>query len=438
MMVEPTRAEVPDAEVRRLVAILGQRLSEQQPYLTRVLTDKIRSISDLDLDQPLIDLLDASVDSNINTIVHLLINAIPVERIQAPTAAVEYALRLAQRGVPSYSLVRAYQLGQEYLMTEVLEEAERIDADLASTLRAVRVIADALYQYIDWICLHLLERYEDERGRWATTSGNVASAMLQGLLRGVDTSVHDFEAETGYRFDQLHVGLVLWSRDDAGITDALLAMERISRELESTVATGTPPLFSAIDRTTGWLWIGRADRSEPIDRHVADVLAKFPEIGAAVGLPEPGIDGFRRTHTQARETFELALAARERIGQVVGFGDRGIALISMLLQQPGALQRWVCDVLGPLGEVSSAAARARATLGAWLEHDRNFQATAEALQVHRNTVKYRVERIAAEMDDRLEERRVDLELALLACRLLGDELLVPGPTAGTSRSRGPR
>ncbi|WP_313407727.1 helix-turn-helix domain-containing protein [Aeromicrobium sp.] len=410
-------------EVRQLVATLGQRLSEQQPILTRVLTDKIRSISDLDLDQPLIDLLDASVDSNINTIVHLLINAIPVDRIQAPTAAVEYALRLAQRGVPSYSLVRAYQMGQEYLMTVVLDEAEQIDADRTLTLRALKVIADDVHQYIDWICLHLLDRYEDERGRWATTSGNVASAMLQGLLRGVNTSVPDFEAETGYLFDQHHVGLVLWSRDEDGITDALVAMERISRELEATVGTGTPPLFSAIDRTTAWLWIGRGLRPESIGRQVCDVLAKFPEIGAAVGLPESGIDGFRRTHAQARDTFELALAATDRIDQVVGYGDRGIALISMLLQQPGALNRWVRDVLGPLGAVTPAAARARETLGTWLENDRSFQATAEALQVHRNTVKYRIERIAADLDERLGERRVDLELALLACHLLGDDLL---------------
>lgn len=412
-----------DPEVRRLVALLGQGMSERQPQLTRALTDLIRSIDDLDLDQPLIDLLDASVDSNINTIVHLLINAIPVDRIQAPTAAVEYALRLAQRGVPSYSLVRAYQMGGQFLMIEVLDEARQLDADRELTLTAAREIAAVFYEYIDWICLHLLGRYEAERGRWATTSGNVASAMLQGLLRGVDTSVRDFELETGYRFDQHHVGLVLWSRDDAGITDALLAMERISRTLEARVGAGTPPLFSAIDRTTAWLWIGRGERHEPIDRQVADVLTKFPEIGAAVGLPEAGIDGFRRTHGQARDTFELAVAAGERIGQVIGFGDRGIALISMLLQQPGALGRWVRDVLGPVGEISAAAARARVTLGSWLDHDRNFQATAEALQVHRNTVKYRIERITADLDDRLTERRVDLELALLACRLLGDELL---------------
>lgn len=412
-----------DPEVRQLIALLGQRLSERQLELTRTLTDLIRSIDDLDLDQPLIDLLDASVDSNINTIVHLLINAIPVDRIQAPTAAVEYALRLAQRGVPSYSLVRAYQMGSRFLMTEVLAEASHVDVDRAVTLTAMREIAEVLYEYIDWICLHLLGRYEAERGRWATTSGNVASAMLQGLLRGVETSVRDFESETGYRIDQHHVGLVLWSRDEAGFTDALLAMERISRKLGSRVGAGTLPLFSAIDRTTAWLWIGRGARTESIDREVADLLSKFPEVGAAVGLPGAGIDGFRRTHSQARDAFELAVEAGDRIAQVVGFGDRGIALISMLLKQPGALGRWVRDVLGPVGEQSSAAARARVTLGSWLDHDRNFQATAEALQVHRNTVKYRIERITADLDDRLADRRVDLELALLACRLLGDELL---------------
>ncbi len=412
-----------DPEVRRLVAQFGQRLAEQQAHLTRTLTDLIRSIDDLDLDQPLIDLLDASVDSNINTIVHLLINAIPVDRIQAPTAAVEYALRLAQRGVPSYSLIRAYQMGQEYLMTVVLDEAQHLEADRDLILRALRVIAEEFYEYIDWICLHLLGQYEAERGRWATTSGNVASAMLQDLLRGGDTSLRDFEAETGYGFDQHHVGIVLWSRDEAGITDALASMERVTRALEASVGAGVLPLFSAIDRTTAWLWIGRGQRTDPIERQVTAVLLKSPEISAAVGLPAPGIDGFRRTHAQARDTFELAVEAGDRTGQVLGYGDRGVALISMLMQQPGALRRWVRDVLGPLGESTAAASRARQTLGSWLDHDRSFQATAEALQVHRNTVKYRIERIADGLGDRMTDRRVDLELALLACRLLGDELL---------------
>src|SRR5690606_12103803 len=127
-----------DPGVRRLVAVLGQRLAERQLELTGTLTGMIRSIEDLDLDQPLIDLLDASVDSNINTIVHLLINAIPVDRIQAPTAAVEYAVRLAQRGVPSYSLIRAYQMGHGFLMTVVLEEAIDLDVEAPTLMRALQ------------------------------------------------------------------------------------------------------------------------------------------------------------------------------------------------------------------------------------------------------------------------------------------------------------
>lgn len=411
-----------DPEVRRLVAVLGQRLAERQLELTGTLTGMIRSIEDLDLDQPLIDLLDASVDSNINTIVHLLINAIPVDRIQAPTAAVEYAVRLAQRGVPSYSLIRAYQMGHGFLMTVVLEEAIDLDVEAPTLMRALQVVTTEFYRYIDWICLHLLAQYEAERGRWATTSGNVASAMLQDLLRGGNTSTHDFEAETGYRFAQHHVGAVLWSRDNEGITDALVSMERAARAIEAAVGEG-PALFSAIDRTTAWLWIGRGDAGTPIDHELAVELEKFPEVGAAVGLPAEGIEGFRRTHQQAGDAFELAMAAEDRVGQVISFGDRGIALISMLMQESGALRRWLVEVLGPLAEPTPAAARARETLGAWLEHDRNYQATAEALQVHRNTVKYRIDRITEDLQERLTERRIDLELALLACRLLGDGIL---------------
>lgn len=427
MTLDP--GDTTDPQVRALVAVMGQRLAVRQALLTHTLTEEIRSISDLDLDQPLLDLLDASVDSNINTIVHLLINAIPVERIHAPTAAVEYALRLAQRGVPAYSLVRAYHLGKEYLTSVVLEELRTMDLDADLMLRALVVVSREFYEYIDWICLHLLDLYEAERGRWATASGNVHAAMLQDLLAGGSTGGHAFEAETRYRLDQHHVGLVLWSDDEDGMTDALVAMERVGRTLATSVGGGMSPLFSAVDRTTAWMWIGRGQREDPVDpRVVADALAKHADLRATVGLPAAGLDGFRRTHRQAVDAFELVRSAQERLGPVVAFGDRGIAVLSMLRRQPGELARWVGEVLGPVGAPTPAAARSRATLGAWLDHDRNFQAAAEVLSVHRNTVKYRIGRIQDELGPRLDDRRVDFELALLACRLLGDEVLTDGPS----------
>jgi hypothetical protein len=98
--------------VKALVAEAALRLDVRQPQIARAMSDLIaREIKSLDVDPAFIELLRASVDANTKTITHILINDIPIERLQPTTAAVEYALRLAQRDIPANSLVRAYNGG---------------------------------------------------------------------------------------------------------------------------------------------------------------------------------------------------------------------------------------------------------------------------------------------------------------------------------------
>ena len=55
----------------------------------------------------------------------------------------------------------------------------------------------------------------------------------------------------------------------------------------------------------------------------------------------------------------------------------------------------------------------------------SFTATAEQLMLHKNTVHYRI-RKAEEIRGRpLQESRLDVELALSACRWLGSAVLLP-------------
>ena len=108
-MSTTSRGDRPPSEhVAALVSEAALRLDEGQGDLARDISDLImREITSLDVDQTLVELLRASVDGNTRTITHILINHIPIERLQPTTAAVEYALRLAQREIPSNSLVRA-------------------------------------------------------------------------------------------------------------------------------------------------------------------------------------------------------------------------------------------------------------------------------------------------------------------------------------------
>jgi DNA-binding PucR family transcriptional regulator len=118
------------------------------------------------------------------------------------------------------------------------------------------------------------------------------------------------------------------------------------------------------------------------------------------------------------------VASVSRTGRpAIAHGDRAVAVVSMMLADMERLGSWVGEVLGPLAANTDATARLRETLLTFLAAGSSYQATAEQLMLHRNTVKYRVGR-AVELRGRdLQEDRLDVELALEVVRLLGDVVL---------------
>ena len=76
--------------------------------------------------------------------------------------------------------------------------------------------------------------------------------------------------------------------------------------------------------------------------------------------------------------------------QIVGFGDRGVAVVSLLAQDLESTRAWVCEVLGGLADDTPNAAMLRHTLSVFLSTKESHLHTAEQLNLHRNTVKYRI------------------------------------------------
>ena len=103
---------------------LHGRLGEVASALRRSLEDQIPELRG---DAALMELLGTSVEGNVDTILHALRYDIAVERVEAPTTALEYARRLAQHGVPVNALVRAYRLGQRRMNELVFAELRAID-----------------------------------------------------------------------------------------------------------------------------------------------------------------------------------------------------------------------------------------------------------------------------------------------------------------------
>ena len=278
----------------------------------------------------LLEMLEASVQGNITTIIHVLANDIPIDHLQPTTAAVEYALRLAQRDVPSNSLVRAYHMGQGDLMRICHDEISTLDIPARLTLAVLKHTSDVVYSYIDWITLYVFDAYERERSRWMAAQGNLHSAAIHALLSGTNADTAAFEAETGYRLGQNHVALVVWSTWDADVM-GINTLDRLVRDLGAAAGADKPPIITAIDRRTVWAWLPFGRRVPAPDPEV--LAAAVPLDGGArvaIGLPGSGVEGFKRSHEQATAAYSVAAVPDTPQRPVVSFGDRGVAVVSLL------------------------------------------------------------------------------------------------------------
>ncbi len=423
----PRRRTVPPgspeaAEIARLTSVVGERLQRRYDEINASMNEAIEeSIADLG-DPEMTDMLHASVDGNIVTILHMLRNDIPIDRVQPITAATEYAIRLAQRGVPASSLRRAYHFGSDDLLAQMFEEVRQIEVDPDTRLRLLHHLAGWMHSYVDWITRLVLAAYDEERRQAEERSASIAASQVRAVLDEVPGAEAGFSERTGYRLDQRHVGAVGWiAGANPGIdhTDGLRSLvDDVARATGSSAS-----LFTVVDRSTAWVWFGRGAEESPLPAEaVRSVLAGYGHSRLALGRARRGAAGFRESHRQAEAAREVGAVARTG-QQLVGHEDRAVAVVSMLLDDLDALTGWVAEVLGPLAGDTEAVARLRETLLVFLASGGSYQSTAEELLLHRNTVKYRVDR-ALELRGRgLGEDRLDVELALEVVRLLGDTVL---------------
>ncbi|MDQ0618361.1 hypothetical protein [Arthrobacter globiformis] len=97
-LVVSTTPDPVTAHVIEVGAVLNSRLSD---IVAQMQSSLVERITELGGDTDLIGLLEATAAGNVDNIVHALQHGIRGEQLEPPSAAYEYARRLAQRGVPS-------------------------------------------------------------------------------------------------------------------------------------------------------------------------------------------------------------------------------------------------------------------------------------------------------------------------------------------------
>ncbi|MFE5288838.1 PucR family transcriptional regulator [Nocardia sp. NPDC056611] len=410
-----------DRYVESIAARMNARVTQLSAAIREALEEDITALRG---DTRTAELLGASVEANVDTVLHALRHDIPVDGIQAPAAVVEYARRLAQQGVPAHALVRAYRLGQRRLTELVYVELHEMAIPPDDRIAAIERITATMFDYIDRITEQVIVIYDDERERWLETRNSLRALRVRELLDSrkpldldaTSTAIH-------YPLRWHHVALVLWYPDAED--DHIPRLQQFVRELARDLATDASPLFVAADPTCAWAWLPyRGTPPDPAAHLRTGTGAGADAPGIAIGSAASGVAGFRASHRQAEAAHAVALA-RGTANPIVAASDPGLLTVALLGGDLAATREWVREVLGELACDTDSDQRLRETLRVFLGSGSSFKAAAGELDLHFNSVKYRVGRAIARRGRPIAGDRIDVELALLVCHWYGPAVLWP-------------
>lgn len=279
----------------------------------------------------------------------------------------ESGQRRALQGVPSEAVVEAYRAVLALLRDAFIEEATADGADPAAVLAGTTRLWDLTDRY-SGVLVSARQQVEidaarrDERHRMA---------VLQRLLVG---GVDPAELVEGGAVHGVLPGRRYWvfrAREASGPGD----LQRLSRHLEQ----------------------GSNDRRRllvaPVDDDVAGIAAArpVPLDDAVIAVAGP-VDLSAVPAAFAEASRVLTVAVRYRRTGVVDSSSLSVRLAVEQQTELGELlhRRY----LSGLTERGPASAELLGTLATWLREQRSVAATARALSVHENTVRYRLARYA--------------------------------------------
>lgn len=403
---------------------MNERVTDISASIHRGLEEEV---PELRADVHSAELLGSSVQGNLDTLLHALRHDIPATRIHLPSVAIEYTRRLAQHGVPLNALIRAYHLGQRRMTELVFAELQAPDITPVEQFLVGQAITTRLFQYLDHVTQQVVAIYDAEREQWLETRNSVRALRVRELLAGKKVVDVDGAADQiHYPLQWHHLALVVWYPDIGAHGDELAELRRFVRKSAEAAGTAAAPLFLAADRMSGWAWLPYRSAQAGAVARVREFAAEQADApSVAIGTMAAGISGFRRSHRLAQDARSVALARGDAEPRIIAAEDPGLSVAALLGDRITEAWEWVSEVLGDLAADNDNDARLRETLRVFLRTGSSYKAAAAELDLHSNSVKYRVARAVSRRGRPIAEDRLDVELALLLCHWFGPPIPHP-------------
>ena len=192
------------------------------------------------------------------------------------------------------------------------------------------------------------------------------------------------------------------------VTDRFRRQRQAARLLSDRVSQGNPSWTTAGTNTSVLLVMSEPRRD---DRHSAvlqdrlqsglarlNALDPGLEWAAGVGTVQSGAGGLRNTVDEATSALRPA-QANNAYNRLHHFDRLGFARALIRWYEIDDVRTTIDEILAPLAPLGEkSATEAINTLRAYLDSGQNIKQTAHQLHVHRNTVRYRINRILDILD----------------------------------------
>jgi PucR family transcriptional regulator, purine catabolism regulatory protein len=252
---------------------------------------------------------------------------------------------------------------------------------------------------------------------------NVLDEILDGALRSEISLAHQLK-RLGHDIEQPHIALIVRASTEEGISRVRTGRWSMLEEGIARAAgrLGTQVLWRIRGSSAEIIWpvsdpAEAPQIAETVQTEVRSALGRHgvqEAISIGVGRSGSGFDAVRQSHHEARQALMLGRRVRGA-GQITLFDQLGVYRLIFAAEHLPELQGFLEESLGTLMAYDQQhGADLVRTLEAYFEANCSPKETAQLLQVHRNTVLYRLERIASIMQVDLNDpdTRLRLHLAL--------------------------
>ncbi|GAA4817956.1 PucR family transcriptional regulator [Nocardioides caeni] len=338
----------------------------------------------------------------------------PTQTFHLVQEAREVPMVVAQHGYGLPVIFEIYTAGEQAVWEFITAAVKSRPADNVSEADALVHFWTRSSTWFDHSVEQSVAIYQQELERIRQGDAARRLEVVRAVVGGELVDPREISARLGgHPLSAYQTALLLHTADDARIAD----LSQAAHELTTALKLRSPLVVHPGGRDL-WAWVSSAELPDLTRLHSREDWLKERQIVAAVGSPAPGVDGFCSSHAEALATQRITLVGN-RPSPLTFFTE--VELMS-LVGNTDAMRRFVYRTLGRLAGTDEQTERLRTTVQALLSTG-SHDAAAKILVVHKNTVRYRVERAEELMGRRVSESPTEIDMALRCyTTFLGDRL----------------